>query len=1069
MRRLRQRWINITIWTVIFGFALGGIIFFTPGGLQIFNTTPTPEEEPAILVNGEEIPASDLELAFQNVLNSQRQLYQQFGLNFDDQLQGASGAYFQLQLRSQAAEQLIRNKLLDQEARKRRISVPRTQVDLRFREEYDSFLGNNQLTEEQLIELLRDPGIRERFRQIFNLRQGTLREFKAKLRAEIEAQLKREKLQDVIVGELEPTDEELLAYLEENKAQYRDRVVPAVVPTEEELRAYFEENRDRYAQDEVRVRHILIRVPQDAPEEEVQSASRKIAEIQARLEAGEEFAELAKEYSQDERTRMVGGDLGWIERGGSPFGPEFEAAAFALEEGEISEPVRTEEGFHLIQLLEKRTTDFEDVKDRVKDDYVNEKKDELFEKWLAEAKEKGEFPELPEIRARHILIRLSQDASEEEVQAAYAKIEEIQQKLAAGEDFAALAEEYSDDPGSKARGGDLGWFGYGRMVPEFEAAAFALDVDEISEPVRTQFGLHLIQVLEKRTSDALKNEIKTAYIQQERSRRFEEWVQEAMAQAEIEIKDPLLAAYRVEQKAQEAEDPDEKLRLLDEAIAAYERAQMEFVEDPYLGYYKSRLYQEKLKLLEEKLAALGEGEEADEAARQQLEAQIAETREKAVQSFLESEYDARDAFLFERMIELAPENPELRYAYARFLWERQGDPAGAYKQLEELLVLRPDHWQGHLFAADVQMSEERQDFLSAVEHLQKALERIPEGRRERNQARVRLAQAYLELARLGDEEAREENLQKAQALLTELLSELSEADRLLVEVYATLGDVYLEQGDYSRAQEAYREAVQRSNAVAYELKLGKAYLADGKLEEAQRAFENVLDRDPGSIEALTGLGDVYYAQGDTEKALESYREALDRGRDFETRREAAQKILEIDPDDLDTRFKLAYLYTQERVLSSAIEQYKAILERDPESWKAYQGLGEVYSLRQEYELAKDSFRSAIRLDPPLEDKIALYEQLIEAEQALAGPDQPLGPDGREALLAIAELYAEQGRTTKALDYLRRLQEEYPDFQPERVQQLLDELRGGSSESEAETEAETGTETETENEPNSEEE
>ncbi len=1048
MRRLRsRRWINITIWTVIFGFTLGGIIFFTPGGLQIFNINPTPEEEAAILVNGEEISVTELELAYQSVLNSQRQLYQQFGLDFDEQLQGASGAYFQLQLRSQAADQLIRNKLLDQEARKRRISVPRTQVDLRFREEYDRFLGTNQLTEEQLLELLRDPGIRERFRQIFNLRQGTLREFKAKMRAEIEAQLKREKLQEVVVGEIDPTDEELLDYLEENRAQYRDRVVPAVVPTEEELRAYFEENRDRYARDEARIRHILIRLSPDASEEEVQSAYAKIEEVQARLAAGEAFADLAREVSQDERTRIVGGEM-LVIRGRGPFGADFEAAAFALEEGEISDPVRTESGLHLIQLLEKRLTGFEDVRDRVEDDYVNERKDELFSEWLEAARAEGKFPPLPEVRARHILIRLSPDASEEEVQSAYAKIEEVRRKLAEGADFATLAEEYSDDPGSKNRGGDLGWFGYGRMVPEFEAAAFSLDVEEISKPVRSQFGLHLIQVLEKRTSFALKNEVENAYIQQEQTRRFEDWVAELRERATLEIRDPLLAAYQKEQAFRDAaaeETPwEEKLRLLDEALAAYEEAEDRFVDDPYLGYYRSRLYQEKIRLLEERRAELPEDEASEE--RQAVEAQIAQARERAVESFLRSRYEARDGFLFEQMIELAPENPELRYAYARFLWEQQGDPARAYEQLETLLAAEPDRWRAHLLAAEIQRSEERQDYLSAADHLQRALELLPEGRRERNEARLALAQVYLQLARLElEEEGREDNLNAAEALLSELIAELSETDRLLVEAYATLGDVFQERQEYARAQEAYREAVRRSNALDYELKLGRAYLADGRWQEAQEAFENVLERDPTSAEALLGLGDAYRAQGRQEQALESYREALDRGQAFEIRRTAGQRVLELDPNDLETRFKLAFLYTQERVLSGAIEQYLAILERDPEAWEAYRGLGEVYRLRQEFEQAKDSFRSALQLDPPLEEKIALYEAILQIEEEQAGLDvddeaKRLGPDGQEALLALARLYAEQGRTPQALDALRRLQEDYPDFRPEEVQALLESLR-----------------------------
>lgn len=102
-----------------------------------------------------------------------------------------------------------------------------------------------------------------------------------------------------------------------------------------------------------------------------------------------------------------------------------------------------------------------------------------------------------QVRARHILISAAQDASPEDDQLALAKAISITQQLNDGADFAALAAEFSDDTSNAATGGDLGFFGKGQMVPEFEEAAFSLGIDEISAPVRTQFGYHIIQVLEK--------------------------------------------------------------------------------------------------------------------------------------------------------------------------------------------------------------------------------------------------------------------------------------------------------------------------------------------------------------------------------------------------------------------------------------------------------------------------------------------------------------------------------------------------------------------------------------------
>ena len=108
--------------------------------------------------------------------------------------------------------------------------------------------------------------------------------------------------------------------------------------------------------------------------------------------------------------------------------------------------------------------------------------------------------------------------------------QEIRQRLADGEEFAALAAEYSDDPGSAANGGDLGWFGRGRMVAPFEEAAFALAVNEISEPVKTDFGYHIIEVLEQ---DAAR-EKDAAQIDQERAQAFDTWLQAQRDAADVQ-------------------------------------------------------------------------------------------------------------------------------------------------------------------------------------------------------------------------------------------------------------------------------------------------------------------------------------------------------------------------------------------------------------------------------------------------------------------------------------------------------------------------------------------------------
>ena len=139
-------------------------------------------------------------------------------------------------------------------------------------------------------------------------------------------------------------------------------------------------------------------------------------------------------------------------------------------------------------------------------------------------------------RARHILILSDAKASAEDQAKAKAKIEEIAKRIKAGEDFGTVAKEVSEDPGSGPQGGELGWFAHGQMVPEFDKASFALNPGELSEPVKTQFGWHLIQLEEKKAAgqkplDEVKDQIRTRLAQDEASGK----VQEALEQVQLAV------------------------------------------------------------------------------------------------------------------------------------------------------------------------------------------------------------------------------------------------------------------------------------------------------------------------------------------------------------------------------------------------------------------------------------------------------------------------------------------------------------------------------------------------------
>lgn len=141
-------------------------------------------------------------------------------------------------------------------------------------------------------------------------------------------------------------------------------------------------------------------------------------------------------------------------------------------------------------------------------------------------------------RARHILIRVPANASKEEKDAALKKIKDIQARLKKGEDFAELAGKYSEDPGSKDRGGDLGYFSHGDMVPAFDKAAFALDVGQTSDIVETDFGYHIIQLEEKKAAtkmsmDDIKDDLREYLFQQRGAKRFESYVKDLRSKADV--------------------------------------------------------------------------------------------------------------------------------------------------------------------------------------------------------------------------------------------------------------------------------------------------------------------------------------------------------------------------------------------------------------------------------------------------------------------------------------------------------------------------------------------------------
>ena len=280
-------------------------------------------------------------------------------------------------------------------------------------------------------------------------------------------------------------------------------VMPRIQISDEELGAFMKDDPAGQMETALNVAHILIAVPEGATPAQVQALQAKATEIRDRAAKGANFGQLAKEYSADTSTRDQGGALGL--RNASRLPELFVATTMKLKVGEIAQLARSNAGFHIIKLVQREST--------------------------ADAT-------YTQQRARHILLRTTpQQPTEQMVK----RIEDIRKQIVGGQaSFAQLARQYSED-GSGPRGGDLGWTAPGQFVPEFEKALNALQPGEISPPVVTRFGVHLIQLIERKEVQLTDQQKKEAARQVLRERKFEstyeEWARELRAQAWVEIRD----------------------------------------------------------------------------------------------------------------------------------------------------------------------------------------------------------------------------------------------------------------------------------------------------------------------------------------------------------------------------------------------------------------------------------------------------------------------------------------------------------------------------------------------------
>ena len=294
--------------------------------------------------------------------------------------------------------------------------------------------------------------------------------------------------------------EVMMSRLQEREIEGNIAVTEAEIDTQLALEA-----REATADQEFRLAHILVQVPEQATSEQIEVRRKRAVQALGELRKGTEFAQVSAQFS-DAPDALQGGNLGWRASGRMP--TIFLEALNKLKPGEVSEILRSANGFHIVKLLDKRG--------------------------------RAATPQVQQSHARHILNGLKSGVSDDD---ARERLKRLRERIIGGADFAELAKVHSDDP-SSSKGGDLGWISPGDTVPEFERALTQLKESEISQPFQTQYGWHLVQLLERRSEGLSADRLRAAARNAIRARKVEDarqdWVRQARDRAFVE--------YRLEEK-----------------------------------------------------------------------------------------------------------------------------------------------------------------------------------------------------------------------------------------------------------------------------------------------------------------------------------------------------------------------------------------------------------------------------------------------------------------------------------------------------------------------------------------
>ena len=285
-------------------------------------------------------------------------------------------------------------------------------------------------------------------------------------------------------------------------ARLREREVDnRINTTESEIDSFISMQGASNSNDEYEISHILIRAGEDTTPDDLKKLRAKAEDALEQLQAGKDFSKISASFS-DAPNALEGGSLGW--KNGSQMPALFLDAIKPLKAGDLSPILRSPNGFHILKVTDRRG---------------------------------GSSPlVVSQTHVRHILIKLSEIVSESD---AKKRMDGIKERLDHGEKFEDLARQYSDD-GSAKSGGDLSWVNPGDTVPEFEKTMNGLAPGEISNVIRTQFGFHVLQVIERRSQDMSKEAARIKARQEIRARKsdeaYQDWVRELRDRAFVELR-----------------------------------------------------------------------------------------------------------------------------------------------------------------------------------------------------------------------------------------------------------------------------------------------------------------------------------------------------------------------------------------------------------------------------------------------------------------------------------------------------------------------------------------------------